>query len=342
MKKIRFLSAVCLLLLCLGGCGGREVPSVSTTDSTQPSTTQTQPATEPPTEESTEATEAAPPQIIGYEMDVPEGFEIETSEDDRAVYLSTLPDDSSSIVYRVEPLDEGVPELDEDGFQARIALEQEYEQLRLEQTRVDGQPALFADYVVLRQEQRIHIQEYLVVGTTENYVFQFSDCTQDEQWLDAFAQTAASINLLMENEGITPDYSALERYSLPCGLSLYAAPGMQEQEAPGFSGCIGSRDAIILVMKDDKLERNLTGLTLADYAALVSHANALEDFTQDNYGNLHVSFYSSDDLGLRYFNSLTVKESADSFWVIQMTCTASDQAAYDRAFALWATSIEGE
>lgn len=337
MKKICLLLTVCLLL-CLGGCGGEEAPVK--TGSTQPETTP--PTTSAPTEETTEPTEATVPRIIGYELDIPEGFAVDTSEDDRTIYRCTLPDDSSSILYRVEPLDESVLELDEAGFQARNTMEQEYEQLRLEQTRVDGQPALFADYVAVRQEERLHIYEYLVVGTEKNYVFQFCDRSEQEQWLDAFAQAAQSINLLMENEGVSLDYSALEYYTLPCGLSLYAAPGMQEQEAPGFSGCIGSREAIILVMKDDKLARNLTGLTLNDYAALVSQANDLEDFTQDNYGNLHVSFYSSDDLGLRYFNALTVKESDECFWVIQMTCIASDQAAYDRAFALWATSIEGE
>ena len=94
-------------------------------------------------------------------------------------------------------------------------------------------------------------------------------------------------------------------------------------------------------MKDDKVENNLTGMSLYDYAALVSKSNDLDTFTQDNYGNLHVTFYNSDSIGLRYFNNLTVKETQDSFWVIQMTCTSGNQANFDREFALWATSIVG-
>lgn len=339
MKKICLILAVCLILGCISGCGERSVPTESTaaetTVDTQPPA-QTQQTTEPPT---TEATAPAEPKIMGYDLQIPEGFEINTSEEDRTIYLSKDNADGSSILIRTNPLDESVLELDEEGFEEYQALDQEYEELTVEQVRVDGEDALFADYVVLRNEQQIHIYEYIVVGSEENYVFQFCDYTEEELWLEAFEEAADSINLLMENEGIELDYSHLERYSLPCGISLFAGPGMEPQNAPGFSGCLGSREAIILVMKDDKVENNLTEMSLADYAALVSRSNTLESFTQDNYGNLHVTFYNSDSMGLRYFNNLTVKETQDSFWVIQMTCKADDQASFDREFALWATSV---
>ena len=338
MKKLCLILTLCLLLGCMSGCGVGEAPTQATTVPTE--TTQPEPTTEP-TVETTEATEPTQPKIIGYDLDIPEGFEIKTSEDDRAIYLTEEDTDLSSIVIRTQPLDEGVLEMDEEGFQNMQALEQEYEALTLETLQLDSEDALFADYVVIREDVRIHILEYIVVGSEQNYVFQFSDYTEEETWLDAFAACADSINLLMENEGITPDYSHLQRYELPCGISLYAVPGMEPQDAPGFSGCIGSREAIILVMKDDKQENNLSELSLSGYAALVSHSNELDPFTQDNYGNLHVNFYSSDSLGMRYYNNLTVSETEDSFWVIQMTCTAANQAAYDREFALWATSIQG-
>ena len=338
MKKICLILAVCLLLGCISGCGGSAQStetsaneSVATQPSSQPQET-TAPAT-------TEATQPTEPKIIGYDLEIPEGFEITTSEDDRTIYLSKDNADDSSILIRTQPLDESVLELDEQGFEQMQVLEQEYEELMVQTVRVDSEDALFADYVVVRDEQQIHIYEYIVVGSEENYVFQFSDYTEEEIWLEAFAEAAASINLLMENEGIELDYSHLERYSLPCGISLFAASGMEPQNAPGFSGCIGNRDAIILVMKDDKVENNLTGMSLEDYAALVSSSNELESFTQDIYGNLHVNFYNSDTNGLRYFNNLTVKETQDSFWVIQMTCIADNQASFDREFALWATSI---
>lgn len=343
MKKICLILAACLLFGCISGCGAStptettQAPPPATQPSTQPAET-----TEPPTSETTQPTEPTQPKIIGYDLSVPEGFEINTSEDDRAIYLSQEPEDNSSILIRVQPLDESVLELDEAGFEELQPLTQEYEEMSLSRVQVDSEDALFADYVVTRGGERIHIYEYIVVGSEENYLFQFSDYTQEEIWLEAFANAARSINLLMENEGIELDYSHLQHYTLPSGISLFAAEGMTEQNAPGFSGCIGSREAIILVMKDNKEENNLSGLELSDYAVLVAEANGLAPFTQDNYGNLHARFYNSDSLGMRYFNYLTVKQAQDSFWVVQMTCTADNQAKYDREFALWAASISAE
>ena len=36
---------------------------------------------------------------------------------------------------------------------------------------------------------------------------------------------------------------------------------------------------------------------------------------------------------------ITVKETTDSFWVVQMACSAENQAQYARAFSLWASSV---
>ena len=49
--------------------------------------------------------------------------------------------------------------------------------------------------------------------------------------------------------------------------------------------------------------------------------------------------HSTDTEGVEYFNNLTVKETSDSFWVFQMTCTAENQTAFAREFTVWATSI---
>ena len=114
---------------------------------------------------------------------------------------------------------------------------------------------------------------------------------------------------------------------------------MERQNAPGFTECLGNRKSIILVMKDDKQNNDLVGLSLEEYAQLVSQANKMQQFEHDNYGNLHVNFYSTDSAGVEYYNNLTVKETEDSFWVFQMTCAAEDQATYDREFPVWAPSI---
>lgn len=340
MKKICLMLAVCLMLGCFAGCGngGEETqPSTETTQTTDATTEATTEATEPPT------TEPLIPQVIGYEIDVPEEFVAAVSEDDRLEYISpNAPEDTSAIVIRIQPRDESVLELDESAFlRSHEGIDpQQYHSVSLEIAQIDGVDALYADYVTEQDGVFTHTYEYHVVGD-QNYVFQFSDSTDNNDWLALFRQAVDSIDLLLEDEGMTLDYSQLEKYTLSCGISLYAGPGMKEQNAPGFTACLGSREAIILVMQDNKEEHDLVGLTLQEYADLVSQANGLDTFTQDNYGTLHARFDSTDSEGITYFNNLTVHETEDSFWVVQMTCTVENQPQYDREFALWATSVKG-
>ena len=133
MKKFCLILAVCLILGCLSGCGSSS-EATETTAATQ-APTETQETTLPPTVETTEPTEPTEPKIIGYDLDIPEGFEINTSEDDRAIYLCKDPSDSSSIVIRIQPLDESVLNMDEDAFKTYQALQQEYEELALQPNR---------------------------------------------------------------------------------------------------------------------------------------------------------------------------------------------------------------
>ena len=346
MKKLSLLLALCLVFGLLAGCGG-EVKE--TEPSTEPS--QTTQATEPSetTEDTTppETTEPPPteppyPVIIGYELDMLEEFDASISEDDRLLYVSPYaPEDESHVLIQITPRDESVLTLDEEGFKALEEEERDFRNLTLESTTVDGLDALFVDYTIKLDGVYTHYYEYHVVGD-RNYMFRFADSTKNNDWLEAYAACAETIDLILGEETIELDYSHLEQYQLDCGVKLYAFGGMDKQDAPGFTACIGNQRALILVMQDNKADNALENLSLEEYADLVAKANELDPFTQDNYGNLHIGFYSNDELGVRYYNNLTVKESDDSFWVFQMTCAADDQATYDREFALWATSISFE
>lgn len=339
MKKICLFLAVCLILSCFAGCSGQPEESEPTSN---PSQTAPVEQTEPTQETVPPTTEPPIPQVIGYEITIPEEFVASVSENDRMVYISPdAPEDASAIEIQITPRDESVLLLDPDGYMKRNPLQgtQEYRTVKTELDEVDGIQAMFVDYVIKEDDVFTHFYEYHVVGD-RNYMFRFSDSTDDNDWLELFAEAVDTIELLTEDENLEFDYSRLEKYTLDCGIELYAAAGMSEQNAPGFTECLGSREAIILLMQDDKETNDLVGLTLQEYADLVSQANALEQFAKDNYGNLHTSFVSTDGAGMTYFNNLTVHETADSFWVVQMTCSVENQPAYDREFALWATSVK--
>lgn len=341
MKRFCLILAVCLLILSLTGCGsGAEETTASTASETsaEPSVSET---TEAPTE-TTEATEppTEPPLVvIGYDMAFPEGFEPSVVQDDLTVYLSpNAPIDESTVTVAVQECDESVLAWDEDKFLAQQNEETDLFVNDISTTEIDGFSAVFVDYTVIAESGYIRTLEYHVVAT-HNYVFTFRDCTDDNDWLEAYGEAVDTINFLLENEGISLDYSSLEYYDLGCGIGMYALPGLQLQDAEGFTACLGSHDAIILVMQDNKEANDLVGLSLQDYADLVSQTNALDLFTQDNYGSLQTSFYSSDETGMQYYNLLTVKETEDSFWVIQYACSADNQATYARDFSLSCSSV---
>lgn len=366
MKKISLLLALCLMLSIFSGCGNA-----------QPAETTTAPVTTEPTETTEEVTVPVTtlpePEVIDFDLTLPEGFAASVVEDGYFAFASpNAPRDSSCITVEVLPMDESVLAMTAEDFEAANEIvppettepaeteeteeteettepiETEPEQptafklLDFQDTEVDGWPAILAEYSLTYSDYICHIYRYEVVVNYANYVFTFIDSTDANQWLDAYVESAETIDLILNVDDIELNYSHLTWYDLKGGLGLYAEDGLETQKASCFTACLGDRNVIILVMADDKVENNLTELTLSDYAELVSQTNDLDGFKKDSYGNLLTTFYSSDDNGLEYYNTIVVKETMDSFWVCQMACLANDQAAYAREFCLWASSIQGE
>ena len=207
------------------------------------------------------------------------------------------------------------------------------------QMEVDGWPALYCDYTLTYDSYTAHSYRFEVVVNYNNYVFTFTDTTDTNVWLDEYEECVPEIDLILDTEGIELDYSSLLRYNIPGGLSIYAENGMEHHKAEGFTGCLGNRSVIILFMADNKEANNLTDMDLEGYADLLCQTNELSHFKWDTYGSLCTSFYSTDETGMEYYNMITVKETTDSFWVVQMACSAENQAQYARAFSLWASSV---
>lgn len=385
MKKISLLLALCLMLSMFTGC---TEPAETTVPTTLPPET-TEPTTVPTTMPI--PTDPPDPEVIDYDLTLPEGFEPRVAEEDYFLWVSPTPrlDPSTVIVERIER-DESILTMSQNEYFNRIDPTKEPEPTEPEETipaettqpeqttepeetgepgettepvdatqpteseverpkdfytyerwetQVDGWPAIASEYTLVYEYYMAHVLRYEVVVNDCNYVFTFADGTDDNDWLAEFEECVESIDLILDTEGIELDYSGLELYDLKCGLSIWAEKGMEPQEAPGFTACIGNRNVIILVMADDKEANNLTWMKLDDYADLVSDNNQLSRFKWDTYGSLCTSFYSTDANGMEYYNMICVKETETDFWVCQMACAAEDQAQYAKAFSLWASGI---
>lgn len=373
MKKISLLLALCLMLTIFTGCGSD--PAETTTAPVETTTVPAETTTAPP--ETTEPVETEPPvepEVIDFDMELPEGFEASVVQDTITVFVSpNAPMDTSTITVEKLPMDESVLAMTQQEFIGSITLATPGETEETEETtepeetadpaettepvetspvlpqdvnfysmtvtEVDGWPALYCDYSLEYDGYIAHIYRFEVVVNYCNYVFTFTDTTDSNTWLDSYEDCVPEIDLILDIEGIELDYSGLELYDLKCGLAMYAESGMESHKAEGFTACIGNRNVIILLMADDKEVNNLTEMDLEGYADLLRSTNELGNFKWDTYGNLCTTFYSTDEAGLEYYNMICVKETAEDFWVCQIACLSDDQAEYARAFSLWASSI---
>ena len=376
MKKLSLLLALCLMLSILTGCAGKPAETTAPAETNAPVETTTAPTvpTILPTETTVPPTEP-PAVVIDFDMVLPEGFEAIVAEDALTVYASpNAPMDYSTVSVEKLAMTEAVLSMSEDEFEALFELAPEetepvettepeettepsettepvettepqpelpteFHLYSMAQMEVDGWPALYCDYTLTYETYIAHIYRFEVVVNYNNYVFTFTDTTDTNVWLDEFENCVPEIDLILDTEGFELDYSGLQRYNIPGGLSIHAEEGMDHHKAEGFTGCIGNRSVIILFMADNKETNHLTEMTLDDYADLLCQTNELGHFKYDTYGNLCTSFYSTDETGMEYYNMITVKETTDSFWVVQLACSADNQAQYTRAFSLWASSV---
>ncbi len=363
MKKSSLFLAILLTFSLLCGCGKQNSP----TETTVPVTT-TEPAALPSTIPITMPTEPSAPRVIHFQLEQPQGFELSVVQDNLQVFSSPKsPRDHSYISIEVFPVDQSVLTMSTEQMMDRIVHFGAAEPLSSENTNpsismapeettepeqapepfikelnpttVDEWDAVMVDYVQSYDDYSNRIYRYEVVTTDANYVFSFCDSTDDNEWLDAYEEAADTIDLILDTEGMELDYSNLTQYAMPSGLNIYAEPGLEVRNAPGFTGVLANRNVLILSMADDKHSNNLTGMTLEDYANLVAESNDLEPFQKDMYGNLITTFYSTDKADLSYYNMICVKETSKDFWVFQMACLANDQVTYAKDFSLWASSI---
>lgn len=353
MKKIRLLAALCLMLLILSACCS---PADSATDAeSAASAASTEAAAETP-ESSTQAPIVSDASSgTGFSLEAPEGFTASVVQDAFTFLVSPdAPTDTSSITVEVLARDESALQRTEDEFKTLItggAVPEEnqspdapqgsktYSLILMQQVEVDGWPALLCEYDMAFTGFSSHILRYEVVSGSANYVFTFTDTTEDHHWQDAFFRSAETIHLTHGADGIAADYSGLTRYDLGGGLSIFAEDGMQPHKAEGFTACIGSRNAVILLMADNKQANNLTELDALGYADVLRQNNDLDEFQTNPYGDLYTHFYSTDETGAEYYNMLCIAETEEDFLVLQFACTRENQSLYAKQFALWASSL---
>ena len=119
-----------------------------------------------------------------------------------------------------------------------------------------------------------------------------------------------------------------------------AEAGLESETVEGYTACLASYDVAIFFLEENKTELDLDGLTLEEYAELYEIYGIITGFEVDAYGNIASSFVSEGGDGEEYFYYVTVKETEESFWLVQSACLSAESESYVDVFAQWHATIE--
>ena len=336
MKKLRTFLILLLVMAMLAACGQSQVDEDPTEEPTE---VVTDAPTEEPTEEPTEApTEPLEP-VVGYYFDEPDGFTTMAATESLAI-LAGPDGDGSSITVVVMPQALEMDEINEENAEESLGIAgDDFALNSMEKTEVDGYPALVLDYTMTASGVTARYTAYFVAANEYTYSFMFADASADGKWADAFAASVATLNMLQEGEIIPVSTDGLQEYALDCGLTFYSVPSLFSETVEGYAACLWNDGITILILEENKAENSLTYLTLENYANLYETYGIVTGFAVDPYGNLATSFVEQGGDGNEYFYYVTVKETEESFWLIQTCCLSSEATLYADAFAQWNATI---
>lgn len=341
MKHLRILTAVLLVAALLTACGSK--PAETSAPTTVPTEAPTTAPTTVPTEAPTTVPTTPPMEpITNFYFDEPEGFTTMSVSGNLEILAGPDGDGTSITVMALEtPMD--FSELTEENFSDSLGLLGDDGAAptlnAMEATEIDGYPAYLLEYTMTASGITARYTTYYVTDGASTVAFIFADATADGKWGEAFTAAAGTINLLNEGEFVPADTDGLELYDLGCGLSMYAAPGMELVEVDGFSAVLADAQNTIMVIRDNKDEYGLYGLTEEHYASLYVDGDVITGFQTDACGNTASSFLSQGDDGMTYFYYAVAKNTADDFYMIQCACSQERAMAMAGEFAQWCATI---
>lgn len=341
MKHLRIFLALMLVAALLTACGGKTAPTTvpTTAPATEPTTEPTTVPTEAPT---TAPTEPTLEPIVNLYFDEPDGFTAVTTGETMTI-LAGPDGDGSNITMLILNTPMDLSEVTEENFGEALGLLDNGAEApslnALELTEVDGYPACMMDYNMTTNNIEARFLAYLITDGRITCTLIFTDATADGAWADEFAASVASIDLLNEGETVPADTDGLELYDLGNGVSMYAPADMEKMEVEGFDAILANEVSTVMVIRDNKAEYDLYGMTVEEYASFYVDGELITGFGTDACGNVATSFLSQGDDGYTYFYYAVAKEVGDNFYLIQCACAQDDAVAMSMEFAQWCATF---
>lgn len=207
----------------------------------------------------------------------------------------------------------------------------------LERMELSGREALCCEYTAMLDGNHVHALQYMIL-TDMAFTITFTDCA-DGVWLDRFAHSAATIRVLAPGETVMPDTAGLTAYALGQELTIYAEAGLQTAEDLGLdhveAGLFG-QNVTILAMKSPKSD--LAGITLDKYREMIWEKLNLPMHKTSPYGNDWCSYSEENESG-SFYCFVSVAQTRDAYYTVQMICPKALATTYEDQFSLWMATI---
>jgi len=143
----------------------------------------------------------------------------------------------------------------------------------------------------------------------------------------------------LTGEPAVPQTDGLELYELSSGVSFHAIKGLDETQIEGMAAYLRNSFFLVMVIEEPKVGP-LENVTLEEYGEMLCRSNGLAPFVRDIYGTLAtVNVAAGESEGEMFFYYVTIHETEDSIWLVQVACpddlaqsNAADLAAWSATF----------
>ena len=145
----------------------------------------------------------------------------------------------------------------------------------------------------------------------------------------------------MEGEILEVDTKGMKEYTMECGLTFFGPSGLKEEKTEAMAGYRKNNYHLVMVIREQKAGTVLENATAEEYAEMLARSNGLKPFQVDRYGNLATTYTAEgyEEAKEDFFYYVTVKDSAECIWLIQIVCPVSISDESVENMAMWSATF---
>ena len=145
----------------------------------------------------------------------------------------------------------------------------------------------------------------------------------------------------LEGEILEVDTKGMKEYTMECGLTFFGPSGLKEEKTEAMAGYMKNNYHLVMVIREQKAGTVLENATAEEYAEMLARSNGLKPFQVDRYGNLATTYTAEgyEEAKEDFFYYVTVKDSAECIWLIQIVCPVSISDESVENMAMWSATF---